>query len=1182
MLSARHASKGTYVVESLRAIVFTAPGVEWDVAAARSAGRNARGKRPLHATPKSAAGDTHCQQAALSKRSRGSFWKWAASVGVTLLAACGPTVPTPPPLFELLAPSATGVRFENRLPEDSSFNVLNYLYYYDGGGVAAGDVNGDGLPDLYFTSNAGKNHLYLNKGDYRFEDVTDRAGVPGGGGWTTGVTMADVNGDGRLDLFVSGVSVLTKRGHNILYINNGDGTFTDRTREFGLEFSGYSTQAIFFDYDGDGDLDMYLLNHSTHAELERGQPADRGVRHPRAGDRLYRNDGGHFTDVSEAAGIYGGAEGFGLGVVVSDVNQDGCPDIYVANDFQENDFLYINQCNGKFLESIARLTGHTSRFSMGVDAADFNNDLRPDLISLDMLPDQEAILKSSASSESFNLSLLRLKAGYHPQFVHNALQLNRGGGLFSEIGFLAGVASTDWSWSPLFADLDNDGWKDLFITNGVFRRPNDLDYITAVGSPANQASLARGIGAGNMALIQKMPQVPAKKFAFRNNANLTFTNMAAAWGLDQPGFSNGAAYVDLNNSGALDLVVNNVNAVASIYRNHAKEQNHNHSLTVTLKGTGGNTAGIGATVVVKSGGQAQMVEAMPTRGFESSVDPRLHFGLGAATRVDSLVVIWPDRRFQTLTGVAADSRLVLSQRDAAGHYGTRAASTPGLFTDVTKELGIDYRHQENSFVDFDREPLMPRLVSREGPALAIADVNGDGLDDIYVGGAKWQPGKLFLQQRDGRFRASAQPDIIADSLSEDVDATFIDAKGDGHPDLIVASAGNEFWEQAEPLRQRMYRNDGHGRFTRDTTGFPAIFENAACVVPGDFDGDGRIDLFIGGRVVSRTYGVSPRSYLLRNVGGGRFVDVTDARAPMLRTAGMVTSAAWVPGAVKGRMDLVLSGEWMPVRVLRQEGDAFVDRTVAAGLGGTNGWWSSVTAVDLRGTGPADLVLGNLGLNSWLHASAQQPTQLYLGDFAHNGSLTQLLTSFRQGVSYPTAGRDELIQSMPALARKYPTYAAFGASRITDILPSADLKSATILQATTFASAVALKDGRGVYALRQLPVEAQFAPINATVAADLDGDGHQDVVVAGNFHGVTPLEGRYDASYGLVLRGDGTGTLRPVDLASSTLRLDGQVRHMGWLRAANGTRLLVVARNNDGLQVLRWNAPHLSLPARDKH
>ena len=1085
-----------------------------------------------------------------------------------------------PTLFELLAPEVTGVTFANTLPEDTTFNILNYLYYYNGGGVAAGDVNGDGLPDLYFTSNTGKNHLYLNKGNYRFEDVTDRAGVAGAGGWTTGVTMADVDGDGRLDIYVSGVSYLTKHGHNVLYMNNGDGTFSDRTEASGLAFAGYSTQAVFFDYDGDGDLDMYLLNHSTHTERTIGQRADRHVRHPRAGDKLFRNDGGHFVDVSEHAGIYGGVEGFGLGVVVSDLNQDGCPDIYVANDFQENDFLYINNCDGTFRESIAELTGHTSRFSMGVDAADFNNDLRPDLITLDMLPEREEILKTSAGIESFNLFNLRLKAGYHPQLARNALQLNRGGARFSEIGYLAGVSGTDWSWSPLFADLDNDGRKDLFITNGIYRRPNDLDYINYVGNEANQASLAQGITQKNMSLLEKMPQIPLSKYAFRNNGNLTFTNMAEAWGLAQRGFSNGAVYVDLNNSGALDLVVNNVNAPASIYRNHAREQNGNHSLTISLRGDGANTAGIGATVIIAHGGTKQMLEQMPTRGFQSSVDPRLHFGLGTATRIDTLVVIWPDHRYQTLTGVPADTALVLEQRRATGRYvAAHAQVAAPRFTDVSASLGIGFKHEENAFVDYDREPLMPHLLSTEGPALAVADVNGDGLDDVFVGGAKWQAGRIYLQQRDGRFRAAAQPALQSDSLSEDVDAAFFDANGDGHPDLFVVSGGNEFWDQAEALRQRLYLNDGRGQFRRDTSAMPAVFENGACVVPGDFNGDGHIDLFIGGRVVSRQYGRTPRSYLLENDGHGRFTDVTAAKAPGLSRAGMVTSAAWVPSAAKGQLDLVVAGEWMPVKVFRQEAGHFVERTSEAGLGGTNGWWNTVAPVDLRGDGRVDLVLGNLGLNSYIRASRTEPARLYIGDFAHNGALEQVLTFFKHGVSYPMAGRDELVRLIPSLRSKYVSYKDFGASRIEDILPAADLSSATVLEARVFANSVALSDGKGGFTLRPLPAEAQFAPVYAALSGDVDGDGHADVIVAGNFNGVTPVQGRYDASYGLLLKGNGTGALASVDMQVSGLRIEGQVRHMAWLRAADGSRLVVIARNDTTLQVLRVNEPAAAHPRR---
>ncbi|MFL5488351.1 MAG: VCBS repeat-containing protein [Gemmatimonadaceae bacterium] len=1086
----------------------------------------------------------------------------------------------------MLKPEATGITFANTLPEKPDFNILNYLYYYNGAGVAVGDIDGDGLPDLYFTSNLGPNKLYRNRGNYTFEDITARAGVADPDGWKTGVTMADVDGDGKVDIYVSGVDYLTVHGHNVLYINNGNGTFTDRTKQYGLEHVGYSTQALFFDYDGDGDLDAYLLDHSTHTqrEIARRQQASQGS--AGTGDRLLRNDKNHFTDVTAAAGIHDDVDGYGLGVVSSDINADGCPDLYIANDFQGNDYLYVNNCNGTFTETIARATGHTSRFSMGVDAADFNNDGRPDIVSLDMLPEREDILKTSATTEGFEVYNRRLQAGYQPQYARNALQLNRGDGKFSEIGYLAGIAATDWSWSPLFADLDNDGRKDLFITNGVFRRPNDMDYIAYVGNEAVQASLKDTITAANLKIIQHMPQIPLPNYAYRNNGDLTFTNMADAWGLAQPGFSNGAVYVDLTNSGNLDLVVNNIDAPASIYRNRAREMNGSAYLTVVLKGSGGNTAGVGAKVIVRNGGTMQILEQQPTRGFESSVDARLHFGLGNATKIDSLTVIWPDRRYQILTNVAVNRILSLSQSDAAAKYPYPRGPLPTprfplpasrfplpVFSDVTVQTGVSFKHDENVFYDYSREPLMPHVLSTEGPRLAVADVNGDGLDDFYVGGAKWQAGSLYVQRADGTFRVSPQPSIAADSLSEDVGATFFDADGDTHPDLIVASGGNEFWGNEDALRPRLYMNDGHGNFLRARDALPDIFENASCVAAGDFNGDGHPDLFIGSRVVSRSYGSIPKSHLLENDGAGRFTDVTLEKAPELSQAGMVSSATWFDYDNDGKLDLVAVGEWMPVRVFHQEHDKFVDRTREAGLSQTNGWWNSVQAADLRGNGRADLILGNLGGNSYLRASAKEATRLYLNDFSHSGggNLEQILTSYRNGVSYPIAGRDELVKKIPSLASKYPTYKAFGASRVEDIFPATDLRDAQVREAYTFASAIALNNGNGTFAMKNLPAEAQFAPIYASLAGDFDGDGKRDLLLGGNLYGVIPALGRYDASYGLMLRGDARGGFEAVDMQQSGIEIDGQVRDIKSLRGPKGKQLVVVARNNEKAVVLRQTA-----------
>ena len=1113
-------------------------------------------------------------------RHRAAGFRAAAVLTLVCFAGCerassdttkpgSPAAPLGPTLFEKLAPTATGVAFSNDLPEAPDFNILNYLYYYNGGGVAVGDVNGDSLPDLYLSSNIGSNKLYLNRGNFRFEDVTDKAGAGGPPGWKTGVTMADVNGDGRQDIYVSAVNYLTMHGRNMLYINNGDGTFTDRAEAYGLAHVGYSTQAAFFDYDGDGDLDMFLLSHSTHTERAIGNATRRDVRNPRAGGRLFRNDHGHFSDVSAQAGIYGGIDGYGLGLVVSDLNQDGCPDVYVANDFQEQDFLYYNSCRGTFTESIGTSTGHTSRFSMGVDAADVNNDGLPDVVVGDMLPEREDILKSSASSESYSLFNLRIRAGYHAQYARNTLQINRGNGVFSEVGFLAGVAATDWTWSLLFADLDNDGLKDLFVTSGIFRRPNDLDYINYIGDQQVQASLANGVSAANMPLLRQMPTVPVENHAYRNDGDLRFTDRAQAWGLAQMGYSNGAAYADLDNDGALDLIVNNYDAPASIYRNRSRAQSPNAWLTVTLNGAGQNTAGIGAKVFVTQKGTRQLVEQSPTRGFQSSVDQRLHFGLGRDSVIDSLIVIWPDRRFQVLTNVAANRRLTLSQRDARGTWNyaaQRAGNT--LLVDVTDSIRADYAHVENDFNDMDREPLMPHLLSTEGPALAVGDVNGDGLDDIYAGGAKWQPGRLLVQQKDGSFAVSDSAVFAADSIREDVDAAFFDANGDGHADLFVVSGGNEFWGGMDALGNRLYMNDGAGHFTESTTALPALTENGSCVAAGDFNGDGHPDLFVGSRVVAKQYGLSPKSHLLQNDGKGHFTDVTAAIAPALLTAGMVTSAVWLDYDHDGKLDLIVVGEWMPVTVYHQEGGHFVERTRDAGLAGSEGWWNTVSASDLNGDGRADLVLGNLGLNSYLTASASEPARMYVYDFFGNGTLKQIVTFYKHGVSYPLANRDELMKVMPQLKAKFPTYKSFGASRIEDIVLPDELAKATVLTAHTFASSVALAGADGRFALAPLPRDAQFSPVYGATVRDFDGDGKPDLLLAGNFLGAPPMLGRSDASYGTLLHGLGDGTFTAVDMMRSGVMIRGEARHLQPIRRADGRTTIVVARNNDRLAFLR--------------
>ena len=1108
------------------------------------------------------------------------------------MTSCTQESSAPPSLFDRRSPEHTGVTFANELSPSPQLNILNYLYYYNGGGVAVGDVNGDQLVDLYFTANQQPNALYLNQGNFRFEKVTQAAGVAGTADWTTGVTMADVNADGRLDIYVSVVHGLHGlEGHNQLFINqgtdsNGVPQFEEKAAAYNLDVQSYGTQAAFFDYDQDGDLDLYQLNSSVHEERTYGRASLRKTQSEQAGDRLYRNDlststgsgasasDTAFVEVTEEAGIYSGRTGYGLGVAVSDFDRNGCPDVYVANDFHEHDYLYYNECDGTFTEAIERATGHVSYSSMGVDAADYNNDGRPDVAVLDMLPFTEQTLKTSAGADSREVYSLKRQYGYHHQLDRNTLQLNQGHRRFSEIGLLAGIEATDWSWAPLFADFDNDGWKDLFVTNGIVRRPNDLDYVEYASQKKVMREL-EDISREDLSVQERLPKEPLPNFVFHNQGNLTFADSSKRWGLDRPGFSNGAAYADLNNDGSLDLVVNNVNAPASIYENRADSLRDHHHLTIQLESEGGNTHGLGTTVRIYQGERTQLLEQMPTRGYQSSVDPRLHAGLGTRP-VDSLTVVWPDGRTETRTEVPPNQTITLRHSEA-----TTPASKPDssdqapLFTTVTADtLGIDFQHQENtSFDDFHREPLMPHMLSREGPAVAVGDVTGNGRDDVYLGGAKRQPGALYVQQSDGTFRRTTTNDSLwtADKLHEDVDATFFDADGDGALDLYVVSAGNEFWGDNDALRDRLYMNDGTGTFQRAEDALPvAVASNGGAVAPGDFDADGDTDLFVGSRVVARHYGKTPKSVLLENDGTGHFTDVTDEVAPDLRSVGMVTDAVWTDVRGSDIPDLVVVGEWMPITLFETQDGQLLNRTTAAGLAETNGWWRSVRAADLNGDDTKDLIAGNLGLNSRLHASPSKPARLYLNDFDDNGEPDPILTTYRNGTSYPFADRDELIEQIPSLKEKFPTYESFGDSQIDDLFPGAKTEAASVREAYTFATAYIENLGDGTFAVEPLPSRAQFAPVYDVLLHDFDGNGSRDAMLGGNFYGVKPKQGRYDASYGTFLRrrrGDDSWT--PVPPPESNLYLQGQVRALRLVHRAQGENVILVVRNNAHPQVVRF-------------
>ncbi len=1077
--------------------------------------------------------------------------------------------PAVPVLFEVLESSTTGINFTNKLSPTPSFNMFKYMYFYNGAGIGAADFNKDGLPDLFFAANQSANKLYLNDGALHFKDITETSGITNDGGWSTGVSIIDINNDGLLDIYVCRVGNFQQlQSKNQLWVCTGitkDSIpqFKEAAAEYGLAFSGFSTQAAFLDYDLDGDLDMYLLNHSLRFNgTFEPRAAYANTYDSLAGDRFYRNDGNMFTDITRKVGINSSIIGYGLGICVADINLDGYPDIYIGNDFHENDYLYINQRNGSFKDELTNAMMHTSQFSMGVDVADVNNDAQPEIISMDMLPEDPYILKRSLGEDAFDIFSFKIRHGYNYQYARNTLQYNNGNGLFSELGLYAGVYATDWSWAPLWLDFDNDGLKDLFISNGIPKRLNDIDYVNYASNDELQQKIRENkLQDNDFALIEKFPQIKLRNKFFINTGNLKFNDAAASIKNDKETFSNGTVAADFDNDGDIDIVVNNIDDPVLVYKNNSSSNTSKEFIKLQLKGTAANTQALGAKVVAYTKAGIRTYEKWPVHGFQSSMEAPVHIGV-KNTLVDSILVIWPDNSYEKLQPAAGLVTNVAYKSNLPVFNYTRLQKpieATNAFS-ISNATGLNYLHTENDFVEFDREQLLPFMLSKEGPGVAVADINHDGLEDVFIGSSKTYKPAVFLQTSNGSFIKSIQPSLQADSMYEEVSACWADVNNDTHPDLIVASGGNEYYGKDEHMMPRLFLNDGKGNLSLKQAAFTNFYLTASTVAAQDINGDGKIDLFIGARSVPWKYGELPHSYFLLNDGQGNFKDATATLCKEQEIHGFVKNAQWADLDKDGDADLLLALEWDGIVAYINNKGRFARKQLTA----ESGWWNFATPFDIDNDGDLDIIAGNLGLNSRLQASKEQPVHLYVNDFDGNGTKEQVLTYFLNNRELPFANKAELEKQLPILKKKYLYAEDFAKASLKDMFGSNKLNEAELLTANYFANTIFINNGRMNYTAVAMPWQAQLSSLKDAVIINANNDALPDILIAGNFYENNIQMGRYDASYGNVLINKGNAQFTCVPLNGMPVK--GQVRHIQPIMVGGKPNWLLV-RNNDSSLLL---------------